>query len=224
MHSEAPTDGEMLNPYASPQAIESALKEVLPVALWAMRNRVIAHRKADWPRVCVLTGAEGVNYIDLTIETQYPAWLFLAFIGCFVISLPPAAFLIPMPYTPMGVISVLIANAVAVIAALVYFARPSRVRFYLSSAMFERRKQRLRMSVALNAAGVLMAFGSFLLPPEGTGPVFILGIVLLVIGGRMNRIWNTVLSPLKTAKEYTVFRGADARFLATLPAWPYGTV
>lgn len=212
------------NPYASPKAIEPALKEELPVALWAMRNRVIAHRKADWPRVCVLTGAEGVNYIDLTIETQYPAWLFLAFIGCFVTTLPPAAFLVPMPYTPMGVIAVLIINAVAVIAALVYFARPSQVRFYLSSAMFERRKQRLRIALALNTLGVLTAVGSFLLLPVGTGPVFALGIILLVIGGRMNRKWNTVMSPLKTAKEYTVFRGANASFLATLPVWPFGAV
>jgi hypothetical protein len=224
MSGEFETDREALNPYASPQAIEPALTAELPVDVWAMRDRVIAHRSANWPRVCVLSGAEGVNPIDLTIETHYPIWLFLAFIGCFGSSMALAAFLIPMPYTPMGAIATLVANAVGVIAALVYFARPSQVRFYLSSAMFERRKRYLRMAMFVNGVGVLTIVGSLFLPSGWTGPIFFLGVLVLVIGGQLNRKWNTILSPLKMTREYTVFRGAGKSFLATLPGWPFGAV
>lgn len=212
------------NPYASPQSIEPARPVELPIAVWAQQERVIAHRQAAWPRVCVLTGVEGHHYLDLTIETHYPFWLLLIFVGCFATTLPLVAFLVPMPYTPMGVIGALIANAIAVISALVYFARPAKLRIYLSSMIFERRRSRLRIAMLLNGGGFAAMIGSFFLGMNLIGPVFILGLISIVIGGRMQRRWNMILQPIKMAREYTVLRGAGTAFLAGLPQWPFGAV
>lgn len=212
------------NPYASPHAIEPVRPVELPLAIWVHHKQIIAHRNAEWPRVCVVSGAEGTQYIRLTFATQYPAWLFVAFFGSLAFSLPIAAMLVPMPYTPMVVIGVLVINATAMVVAMIKLARPTHMTYYISGEMAERRKWWVRIGSGCTLGGavlfVLSLAAPFPLVPFG----FLIAILLVVIGGVIGRKWNSFLVAKKMHREYTVFVGGGKCFLAMLPAWPYGPV
>lgn len=212
------------NPYASPHAIEPVRPIELPIAIWVHHNQVVAHRKADWPRICVVSGIPATQYLKLTFPTQYPAWLFVSFFVSLAVCLPNSVILAPMPHTPIAVISVLVIHAVGMVIALIKLARPTHLSYYVSDALLERRKWWVRIgsgSTVLAAVLFVISLAApFPLVPFG----FLIAVILLVIGGAISRKWNSFLVASKMHRDYMIFRGAGRGFLAMLPTWPYGPV
>lgn len=223
---EAETSSE--NPYASPSAVEAARPVELPLALWVRGNDIVAHRKADWPRQCVVSGAAGENAMHFPIATHYPVWILIAFFGSFVICAVLSLSLLPREFAGAGAAVAFGANLIGLFVTIAYMAKPTQITYYLSPDAFAIRRRKLRLALALNLIGgaiVVLSIAAriyFAAPLAMLG--FFIGIIITAGGGRYRVQWRRILKPVKMHREYTVLRGAGKPFLATLPEWPYGAV
>jgi hypothetical protein len=210
------------NPYASPQVADIAARSALPIAIWAYEDKVVAHRAAEWPNSCVISGAPGVHAIEFPISTRYPFWVLIVFTATLLTSLA-ACLLFPPHRFGIAALLTIAANLIGPVIAIGYLAKPTHVTFYLSEETEYLRWQRITQAWIVIIIGGVLLISLFAAPGWLLLIQFSASLLLLGIGGNLLAKWQKVLRPIKTHREYTVFRGAGKPFLATLPPWPFGS-
>jgi hypothetical protein len=229
MSDRADRSAQDENPYASPQVVSSPGPEGVPDAIWSHGDLVVAHRNALWPKICVLTGRTCDIQLDFPLATQYPGWLLAVFVVALVGSTGLSVNIIPPPYGGVGALAGLILCFVGLFMAIGYLAMPRQLSFHISNETYEIRKKQLRQALALNIIGATLIVAGIVagtqnLPMWITIAAFVLGLIVIGIGGSFRARWRRILHPTKMHHEYTVLRGAGKPFLNQLPPWPYGPV
>lgn len=219
-----PSDDE--NPYASPRAAGVVFPKELPVAIWSQGDRIIAHREAAWPKICVKTGVPAEIPIQVFAPKSRLPFVFF-FLVFMLIPLPFAVgiFLKPRVYPISWTIAVMVVCSAIVGSVMVLvLRRQGKLTIFVSESAARQRRMGTIFSTLFSIAMLASFAGSFLLPIYARFVPIWIGALCSVGMAIFARRWQTLLHPVNLGKQYIVLSGAGKPFLSQLPAWPNGPV
>lgn len=196
-----PFGDQAVNPYAAPATAYSMAQPEYSGGVFRLPgNRLVLHRQAALPGLCIKTGAPAETFVKKTLYWHHPALVLLViFPGLLIYAIvalivrKSMTFSFPITYQARGKLRMRIAiGAVCLILSFV--------------AMFGG----LAMSGQQNGGdGIYAMFG-------------VLGFFALLITSIVFFFLGRLVTPTRITDQFTIVKGVSPAYLAKLPDWPYG--